>query len=372
MARGFATGLLHGAVIGAVALGALSLVLPPPQKPVEDAVGAPDAGVIGTPSGSEFGRGEDTGPIMPGELSRPETAPPAETVVAAEPESEPMQPAAAAPAARPETRVEDPVAPTVATFGADSAGSPDMPQDEARVSQTAPLRVDAPEASDAPAVVIDEDAAPAPITQPVAVEEPADAVRDDSQTGAGDDTVADPGGRPADSDGRPVIGTPQLAPASPDEPETGAEIAQEPVTGSEPDNDGSQDAGNPADTGPADNVLSGPDRALPLTERDADRPGEPDGTGTVPETGTAPMPEGQPALDIGTETASGTADTDGRESLSDPQPGAPQSMDGAGDTADSFRARNPPAPAAATSDAASGPNLSTPPDIGGLLGTVTN
>ncbi len=113
MARGFGAGLLHGALAGAALLVGASLLLPSPEPAGEKRdTNAPVAGVIGTPAGSEFGRGVDSQPSQPAALESPAPRPSLSTVP--EPESDPL-PAATSPAAeRPATRAQDPAA-----FGSD-------------------------------------------------------------------------------------------------------------------------------------------------------------------------------------------------------------------------------------------------------------
>lgn len=202
MARGFWTGLLHGGIVGVLAVAALSLAVPLPRDsgqkdPVGDAplapvpqaapvggqpavaetsVGsvepgypptpadaspdpvparpapdAPAAAAVDLPVGSEFGRGGDAVPVMPAPLAatRPDPVRPAVVVA---PESEPA-PVAAAPAdrrPRPDAHNDGPVqlAPDMAE---------DLPQIEAAVAPSRPSAPVAPgrAAADAP------DAAPA-------------------------------------------------------------------------------------------------------------------------------------------------------------------------------------------------------------------
>ncbi|TJZ93925.1 hypothetical protein FA743_01215 [Paracoccus gahaiensis] len=70
MARGFLTGLVHGGILGAVALAGLSLLAPlPVANPAlgvaSEAVEARDPLSMGLPAGSEFGRGGDIAPRLP-------------------------------------------------------------------------------------------------------------------------------------------------------------------------------------------------------------------------------------------------------------------------------------------------------------------
>ncbi|RDD71218.1 hypothetical protein DVR11_12140, partial [Paracoccus versutus] len=67
MARGFATGLVHGALACGAALVGLSLALPQPPRPqAPAAVGqGPAAETLSVPAGSEFSRASDMQPQAP-------------------------------------------------------------------------------------------------------------------------------------------------------------------------------------------------------------------------------------------------------------------------------------------------------------------
>lgn len=96
MARGFWTGAVHGAALGAAGLALVSLLAPMPRP--GDA--APDADAVGLPVGSEFGRGGDVAPRLPADVS--ETVRQSEPMAVRAPVAEPAPVRTPADNARPE------------------------------------------------------------------------------------------------------------------------------------------------------------------------------------------------------------------------------------------------------------------------------
>ncbi len=179
MARGFAKGLLQGAILCVAAVAALSLVVPLPQTAAVtddgaaegspggtgavsgavtsaapaaaggdgrgDAAGSgPAAQEISLPVGSEFARGDDLQPVAPAPLTRPETAP--QTVaptVTTRPDAAASAPARAT-AGRPQTGIDAPVAPVAIAPVPEPADLLPAPAQEAPIPIAPPGRVQTP------------------------------------------------------------------------------------------------------------------------------------------------------------------------------------------------------------------------------------
>lgn len=183
MAHGFWTGLLHGGVLGIVALTALSLATPLPQpqpqpQPVSQPVSAPQpaasrpvasrpgdapqAGEVDLPVGSEFGRGGDIAPRLPASLADGRPMQPEAPAVMA-PASEPAPVAVTIPDPRPQPLGgQDGPVQTAPAAGEDA---PDLDRPAVLAQPVAPAApdramADAPDA--APAMPLDLPGNPAP------------------------------------------------------------------------------------------------------------------------------------------------------------------------------------------------------------------
>lgn len=314
MARGFATGLFHGALVGAAGLGLLSLVLPAPQ----DASGrapAPEAEVIATPAGSEFGRGEDAAPALPGPLTRPEPAPLGQAPAAAAPADAPLSEAPTATAARPETGAEGPAAPAevepLAEIGAMPA--PSATPAEAPAMSAAPERFENPAPDPEPAAL--------PVSEPVPAELAAPA----------EESAETPRMPAASATGQPVT-----RPALPTPPPAEAPADMSALTGDDMTADMETDQARPDP------------QADPASEAGADSGAAPAAAGG-PEMALQPLP-----THAGDDISVGAAFVDEPTGGAGPSP----STDGARANQSGKEAAGATAPAL---------NLSTPPDIGGLL-----
>lgn len=351
MARGFATGLFHGALTGAVGLAALSLLLPAPD-PGGDAL-VPDAAVIATPAGSEFGRGEDAQPLLPAPLTRPAPAPLGGSgSVDAPPDGAdaPLTDASTVTADRPETRAEDPLAPPeIAPVTAD-ADIPAAPPADSRAAPAAPERFESP--------------APDVEPLPLIASEPEDPGDDESPA------LTSPAVMPP-----PLADLPVVRPGLPEPPAAESPADMSALTRGRPEDglgeDGLADADAPAEESPAEDRAGAPDAAAAESGLSDSAPSGNAPATSDPETaeqavaaeddtGQPEPDQPEPAADAGPE-----AETDAvqPEAVTDAQPDQPAPQPGveslvADDSQNGARsgARDYPAM-----------NLSTPPDIGGLL-----
>ncbi|UFS65436.1 hypothetical protein LO749_02425 [Paracoccus denitrificans] len=149
MARGFATGLVHGALVCGAALVGLSLALPqPPRSQAPSAEEGPAAETLSIPAGSEFDRASDMQPQAPALLSADDRRP-AETPMVQRPadESAPVQ--ADPVGLRPEAPADGPAAPEIALPEPDPVDLPD-PATEAPIPVPPPGKVVVPALDRAP------------------------------------------------------------------------------------------------------------------------------------------------------------------------------------------------------------------------------
>ncbi|WP_052081268.1 hypothetical protein [Paracoccus halophilus] len=174
MAKGFAAGLIQGAVICGAGLVVLSLAMPQPPRPsgladvpvAELATGAenPAAGsrateTLSVPAGSEFARGTDMQPQPP----QPLTAAPrlASPPVVAAPADEIAPEAAETERQRPEARGEAPAAPAITLRAPEPVALPDA-ADKAPVPLALPGRVVVPTPDRAPESGLSDPGLPRP------------------------------------------------------------------------------------------------------------------------------------------------------------------------------------------------------------------
>ena len=175
MAKGFASGLVHGVLVCAAGLAALSLTLPQPPRPKAAADPGPAVEALSVPAGSEFSRASDMEPEAPAPLTA-EAARPAVPQVG-RPADE-TAPAAADPVSlRPDTPAEAPAAPEIALPEPDPIDLPE-PAGEAPIPVPPPGQVVVPGLDRAPeralfAPAPPTDASPASDT-PAAPGQPAD------------------------------------------------------------------------------------------------------------------------------------------------------------------------------------------------------
>lgn len=150
MARGLGTGLVQGAVIGALALAGLSLWAPMPRSGT-----APLA--VDLPVGSEFGRGDDRAPLRPApNAASPRDMSDPAPVPAPVPEAAPVT--AATDTARPATLAADVPA---LRAPADAAPAPTLPARAQPSTLPAPVVAPDPGAGqDAPPRIAPEQAVP--------------------------------------------------------------------------------------------------------------------------------------------------------------------------------------------------------------------
>lgn len=405
MARGFATGLFHGALAGAVGLTALSLLLPAPQGRQDAAM--PDATVIGTPTGSEFGRGEDAQPLLPAPLTRPTPAPlggAAAVDAPAEGGDAPLADASTTTAERPETRAEDPLAPPdIAPITVD-ADLPAAPQNDGRVVPPAPERFESP-VPDAGALPMVPSQSPTEDASEATTESPSETSTTESGLESGPDRQAPDAGEGADA--APMVELPIVRPGLPLPPAAEAPADMSALTRGRPE-DGLDDTVPAQDSQPVDEGDETPVGAA--SEQTQRAPSPASGTAnrpeTAPEAATATTPDA-PAPDERADdtTAGDDPATDGFDAVesspvsaaeqdetatappadilpsddgsTQPAAEAAPAEDGNADRANADRGdldgADPDGEGAGSrmaSPATGGRpamNLSTPPDIGGLL-----
>lgn len=255
MAKGFATGLVQGAVVSAAALAVLSLAAPQPEAPARGSeTDAPAAETLALPTGSEFGRGTDEAPHMPEPLSRPDTQALGDAPAVMAPAAEPVPTPTTATAARPETRDLDPEAPSEIAPVEEAGEMPEAPSAEARVPVAVPGRVETPTPDRKPEQVSAEsDRPPESATAQEAPTEP-EGVASMEQAPAGEDLPAR-----AAAPEQPKPTAPETAPET-----AGARGEVQPAP--------PVDAGAHSDTAPADPVPMTESPARPVAAQpDANR-----------------------------------------------------------------------------------------------------
>ncbi|WP_323008329.1 hypothetical protein [Paracoccus sp. (in: a-proteobacteria)] len=254
MARGFATGLVHGALICGAALVGLSLVLPQPSRPQGPALDeAPVAETLTVPAGSEFSRASDMQPQPPAPLSA-EGPRSAATPQVQRPADE-FAPVAAEPAGlRPQTPDESPASPEMALPETDSIDLPELVS-EAPIPVPPPGKVVVPRLDRAPEQALSAPAAATPETV-TAHEEPADADPAEVAVPQAEPPLAEAAGDPPAA---PVVfgrSSDALAPPAADAPATiptpeitGNTSSEGPVGLSRPAPDTGVDLSTPPDFG---------------------------------------------------------------------------------------------------------------------------
>lgn len=139
MANSFAVGLFHGVLVCGAALVTLSLVMPPPPRPLTPVPAVPSrspvAADMAAPEGSEFARGSDLAPAAPAPLGVVGARADMPAVVAPADEAEPSR---AEPAEAPAARDSGSEAAALTDPAPDQPALPQPPGSDPAAARAAP------------------------------------------------------------------------------------------------------------------------------------------------------------------------------------------------------------------------------------------